>query len=252
MMGLLTQASVAIDGSKFKAVNNRDKNFTRAKMDRRMFALDRRYSCHKTYPGRARSTFCALQDALFNHFVGTAKEANRERDPECPGCLHVDEQFNLCRLLQANQTLPQAAGNCYGYHLVPRTGCRSLGECKMSRKSILPLSVALMFVAGNTAMAEPRPRPCAVDIKAFCTDIQPGEGRIAACIKEHISDFSPGCKARLIAAIVATRECAADVKGQCTGTNHTSKEVIACLREVLPNLSNLCKTAILAATLRSR
>ena len=33
-MGLLTQASVAIDGSKFKAVNNRDKNFTRAKMER--------------------------------------------------------------------------------------------------------------------------------------------------------------------------------------------------------------------------
>src|SRR6516165_7176123 len=35
-MGLLTQASVAIDGSKFKAVNTRDKNFTRAKMERRM------------------------------------------------------------------------------------------------------------------------------------------------------------------------------------------------------------------------
>jgi transposase len=31
-MGLLTTASVAIDGSKFKAVNNRDKNFTRAKV----------------------------------------------------------------------------------------------------------------------------------------------------------------------------------------------------------------------------
>ena len=31
-MGLFTEASVAIDGSKFKAVNNRDKNFTRAKM----------------------------------------------------------------------------------------------------------------------------------------------------------------------------------------------------------------------------
>src|SRR6202011_4930610 len=32
-IGLLTKASVAIDGSKFKAVNNRDKNFTRAKME---------------------------------------------------------------------------------------------------------------------------------------------------------------------------------------------------------------------------
>jgi transposase len=40
MMGLLTQANVAIDGSKFKAVNNRDKNFTRAKMDRRMAQIE--------------------------------------------------------------------------------------------------------------------------------------------------------------------------------------------------------------------
>jgi hypothetical protein len=39
-MGLLTQASVAIDGSKFKAVNNRDKNSTRAKMERRMAQIE--------------------------------------------------------------------------------------------------------------------------------------------------------------------------------------------------------------------
>ena len=39
-IGLLTQASVAIDGSKFKAVNNRDKNFTRAKMERRMAQIE--------------------------------------------------------------------------------------------------------------------------------------------------------------------------------------------------------------------
>src|SRR6266508_1327304 len=39
-MGLLAQASVAIDGSKFKAVNNRDKNFTRAKVERRMAQIE--------------------------------------------------------------------------------------------------------------------------------------------------------------------------------------------------------------------
>jgi transposase len=33
---LLATASVAIDGSNFKAVNTRDKNFTRAKMERRL------------------------------------------------------------------------------------------------------------------------------------------------------------------------------------------------------------------------
>ena len=39
-MGLLATASVAIDGSKFKAVNNRDKNFTRAKVERRHTRLE--------------------------------------------------------------------------------------------------------------------------------------------------------------------------------------------------------------------
>src|SRR6476659_8322226 len=39
-LGLLATASVAIDGSKFKAVNNRDKNFTRAKVERRRVQLE--------------------------------------------------------------------------------------------------------------------------------------------------------------------------------------------------------------------
>jgi transposase len=39
-LGLLTAASVAIDGSKFKAVNTRDKNFTRAKMERRLAQIE--------------------------------------------------------------------------------------------------------------------------------------------------------------------------------------------------------------------
>jgi transposase len=39
-MGLLATASVAIDGSKFKAVNNRDRNLTRAKVERRRAQLE--------------------------------------------------------------------------------------------------------------------------------------------------------------------------------------------------------------------
>ena len=39
-LDLFTQAVVAIDGSKFKAVNNRDKNFTAAKVARRMEQVD--------------------------------------------------------------------------------------------------------------------------------------------------------------------------------------------------------------------
>jgi len=41
LMGLLTSSSVAIDGSKFKAVNTRDKNFTRGKVERRRAQLEK-------------------------------------------------------------------------------------------------------------------------------------------------------------------------------------------------------------------
>ncbi len=54
-MGLLAKASVAIDGSKFKAVNNRDRNFTRGKIDR----LDRNRptcSCSRRRGSRRSST----------------------------------------------------------------------------------------------------------------------------------------------------------------------------------------------------
>jgi transposase len=39
-LGLFSEALVAIDGSKFKAVNNRDRNFTRAKLERRMREIE--------------------------------------------------------------------------------------------------------------------------------------------------------------------------------------------------------------------
>ena len=62
--GLLAEASVAIDGSKFKAVNSRDKNFTKAKMKRRLAQIEEsvsRYlhqldSADRQDPSLARST----------------------------------------------------------------------------------------------------------------------------------------------------------------------------------------------------
>lgn len=63
-LDLFADASVAIDGAKFKAVNTRDKNFTRAKVRRRMEQIEEsveRYlfqldSADRQEPSRARST----------------------------------------------------------------------------------------------------------------------------------------------------------------------------------------------------
>jgi len=47
-LGLFTEALVAIDGSKFKAVNNRDRNFTSAKLKRRMEEIESSISRYLT------------------------------------------------------------------------------------------------------------------------------------------------------------------------------------------------------------
>jgi hypothetical protein len=70
---LFADASVAIDGSKFKAVNSRDRNFTRAKMKRRMEQIEEsveRYlhqldSADRQEPSLARTTKTArLKDKI--------------------------------------------------------------------------------------------------------------------------------------------------------------------------------------------
>ena len=53
-LDLFTEAIVAIDGSKFKAVNNRDKNFTRAKMQRRMAQIEESIARYLTAHGHGR------------------------------------------------------------------------------------------------------------------------------------------------------------------------------------------------------
>ncbi len=63
-LALFADASVAIDGAKFKAVNTRDKNFTRAKMQRRLEQIEEsveRYlhqldSADRQEPSLARTT----------------------------------------------------------------------------------------------------------------------------------------------------------------------------------------------------
>jgi transposase len=52
-LGLFEEATVAIDGSKFKAVNNRDKNFTERKLQARMQQLDESVQRYLTELDRA-------------------------------------------------------------------------------------------------------------------------------------------------------------------------------------------------------
>ena len=81
-MGLINGAAVVIDGSKFKAVNNRDRNFTQAKMARRLAQIEEsiaRYlsqldSADRQEPSEALS---AKVDHLKEKIAGLKQEMQR-------------------------------------------------------------------------------------------------------------------------------------------------------------------------------
>jgi hypothetical protein len=107
---------------------------------------------------------------------------------------------------------------------------------------ILSICGALSLLLGSSAMAQSR--VCASDIKKACADIEPGNGRVAACLKEHLKDLSDECKTRLAGAAAAAKTCRADVNKECGSVRPIQK--LACIRDAITNLSDACKTTIAA------
>jgi hypothetical protein len=77
---------------------------------------------------------------------------------------------------------------------------------KRSSLRVIALGVSLLApVCGavaddNVPPASPPPaaspqEACAPDIKRFCADIDPGQGRVVRCLRDHESQLSPSCKA---------------------------------------------------------
>jgi len=81
-MGLLAKASVAIDGSKFKAVNSRDNNFTKGKMERRLAQIEEsvaRYLSQLDTADRQTATGQAPSEELVARTHAAQGEADQAR-----------------------------------------------------------------------------------------------------------------------------------------------------------------------------
>jgi transposase len=99
-IGLLSVASVAIDGSKFKAVNNRDRNFTKAKMARRMQQIDdsvARYLHQLDSADRQEPTAAIISrvDRLHDKIGKLHEEMQRLKALEAQMLDEPDEQISL-------------------------------------------------------------------------------------------------------------------------------------------------------------
>jgi hypothetical protein len=98
-LNLFSEAIVAIDGSKFKAVNNRDKNFTPAKMQRRMAQIEEsiaRYLAAMDTADRAEPEAAALKKGRLQETIAALKEQmQRLKTLEAQMLASPDQQLSL-------------------------------------------------------------------------------------------------------------------------------------------------------------
>lgn len=120
---------------------------------------------------------------------------------------------------------------------------------------IILVKIILVIGAGlivGSAFAEPAERGdgkgCAGDVKKFCADVKPGQGRVDNCLKQSEAKLSAGCKksrsqARSEAEKVAD-ECREDAKKFCSDVEPGEGRRKVCLESNSKKLSPACRKSL--------
>jgi len=89
-------------------------------------------------------------------------------------------------------------------------------------------------------LAQAAQHPCMDDAKKLCPGVKPGEGRIAACLKQHQDQVSSACKSRIAEFREGAQACQADVQRLCPNTR-PGAERSQCMREHKDQVSPECQ-----------
>ena len=103
-----------------------------------------------------------------------------------------------------------------------------------------------MVAIALSLLVAPAGHPCAADAQRLCANVEPGQGRVAACLKEHQSEVSAACKERIASfreqMQEASEACKNDVQKFCSGVQPGGGRIVRCLKEHADQLSAECKT----------
>jgi hypothetical protein len=121
--------------------------------------------------------------------------------------------------------------------------------------TIWRLTIAsLLFVAPVGAMAQGMAvrQACGPEIQQHCASVEPGEGRLRDCVKEHFAAFSEKCKQALLSSVALVRACKPDVQRTCPDIQPGAGRIQACMKDHFAEYSDRCKQAIVTAKFGTR
>jgi hypothetical protein len=115
-------------------------------------------------------------------------------------------------------------------------------------KTIIAVGAVVLLSATSTiAQQRAVAKECAADVKAQCGGVQPGAGRIRACINSHLKDLTPPCQAILVRAAAIGKACRGDVRKICAGVKPGGGRIEACIQSHLTELSVPCQDVMARA-----
>jgi hypothetical protein len=113
---------------------------------------------------------------------------------------------------------------------------------------------SLLLVAPVGAMAQGMAvrQACGPEIQQHCAGVEPGEGRLRDCVKEHFAAFSEKCKQALLSSVALVRACKPDVQRTCPDIQPGAGRIQACMKDHFAEYSDRCKQAIVTAKFGTR
>jgi len=112
--------------------------------------------------------------------------------------------------------------------------------------------VLLLTPVGAMAQGTALRQGCGAEIQQYCAAVQPGEGRLRACVEEHYAAFSETCKQALLSSVALVKACKDDVQRTCPDIEPGGGRVQACMKDHFTEFSDRCKQAIVTAKFGTR
>jgi hypothetical protein len=89
-------------------------------------------------------------------------------------------------------------------------------------------------------LAQAAQHPCLDDAKKLCPGVEPGQGRVAACLQQNKEQLSQACKSRIAEFREGAQACEADAQKLCPGMK-PGPERRQCMQEHKDQVSPGCR-----------
>jgi hypothetical protein len=125
--------------------------------------------------------------------------------------------------------------------LLPGKNLEKTDMSTLKKLMLFLLAAGYASVAGDSAgLATPLHGACKADIEKYCSNVEPGDGRLLACLYAHEDKVSEACDdatadmsnivdAALSAVGDTVAQCVPDIQKHCSGTEFGDGQMLSCL-----------------------